>query len=160
MNQLHQILKKLTSNTLVLALGVTVIAAVIGFVGVKSLTGSKALVSGKSCSGLCVNITKDGMDPDTLTVKVGEYVQFNSADGQQHNIGLGAGKEAKSADQEHEAHESHEHKGDFVSGDFSADEAWRVQFKKAGTYKFHDHYNPNLNILVVVYQPGADTSIR
>ena len=58
-----------------------------------------------------------------------------------------------------EGGEEHVHEGKFSSGEFKADEAWRVQFNDAGTFFFHDHLNPKLNILVVVYTPGANYKI-
>lgn len=157
MKNLPPKLRAVVSNTMVQLAAVVVIAGLISFGLAAKLSSKKALVSAKSCQGLCVSITKDGMKPDSLSVKVGEYVQFNSADGQQHNFGLGAGED----DTDHQAHAAaHEHIGDFTSGDFNADEAWRVQFKTVGTYKFHDHYNPKLNILVVVYDPAGTKKIQ
>lgn len=95
----------------------------------------------------CVALKAEAADPDTLTIKVGDSVQFNSADGQSHSLSLGLGGEG------------HQHTGPFSSGEFQADEAWRVQFNQPGTYKFHDHKNPKINILVVTYQPGAEHKI-
>lgn len=92
------------------------------------------------CNAVCVYL-EDKAEPDTLTVKVGEYVQFNSNDGKKHSLSLGKGGEV------------HEHNGPFSSGEFKADEAWRVQFKEPGTYYFHDHFDPAINILLVVYDP-------
>ncbi|MES2971364.1 MAG: hypothetical protein V4702_03525 [Patescibacteria group bacterium] len=94
------------------------------------------------CDGICVALRAEKADPDTITVKAGEFVQFNSADGKTHRLSLGKGGE------------DHDHSGPFNSGDFKADEAWRVQFKEPGTFSFHDHYNPDINILVVVYNPA------
>lgn len=146
--------RRVAANRTVLLIVLALIAGVVGFTTVAKLTSKKTIVTAKNCQGICVKVSKEGMNPDTLTVKVGEYVQFNSADGQQHNLGLGEGEASKSTD--HQAHAAqHEHIGDFSSGDFNADEAWRVQFKEAGTYKFHDHYNPKLYILIVAYEPGG-----
>jgi plastocyanin len=103
-----------------------------------------ATASQYACEGTCVALMADKAEPDTLTVKAGEYVQFNSADGKAHSLSLGLGGK------------EHQHKGPFSSGAFQADEAWRVQFKEPGTYTFHDHLNPNINVLVVVYQEGTD----
>lgn len=101
-----------------------------------------------ACDGTCVALRADAAVPDTITVKTGEYVQFNSADGRPHSLSLGLGGK------------EHNHKGPFSSGEFQADEAWRVQFKEAGTYTFHDHLNPNINVLVVAYEEGADRTIK
>lgn len=101
-----------------------------------------------SCSDICVDLYQDKASPNTLAVAVGSYVQFNSKDGKAHELSLGGGGG------------EHEHKGDFQSGEFKADEGWRVQFKEEGTFTFHDHYNPNVNIVVVVYTPGKDYKVR
>lgn len=150
-------MKRILFDNLFVCIGlIGLMAIALGFAGSSKLLATKPVTSAKTCSGICVALTKDGMKPDTLTVKVGEYVQFNSADGEQHNLGIGGGE-----DGDHVAHEAeHEHVGDFSSGDFGADEAWRVQFKQVGTYKFHDHYHPKLNILVVVYSPNGTAKIQ
>lgn len=144
-------------NGKVQLVAVVVVAGLISFGAVVATANKKAVAGAKSCQAICVSLTKDGISPDTLAVKVGEYVQFNSADGQQHNIGLGGGEADKQTDAT--GHEHHEHVGDYTSGDFVANEAWRVQFKQPGTYKFHDHYNPNLNILIVVYDPAGSKKL-
>jgi plastocyanin len=139
----------LKSRYIAIVFIVAVFSAVIAFALSSSLTKAHSkILSTKNCDSICVNLTKDGMSPDTLTIKEGETVQFNSADGNTHNLGVGTGEGESGG---HEVH--HEHIGDFESGDFKMDEAWRVTFKQTGTYSFHDHYNPKLNILIVVYQP-------
>jgi len=122
-----------------LLIGLT--AGLVGFAGVRALTNKPAATQ---CQGICVALREDGMYPNELAVKRGELVQFNSADGQSHNISEGDGA--------HGDDHAHEHVGDYLSGEFGPDEAWRVQFNKAGTYKLHDHYNPKQSILVVVYE--------
>lgn len=87
-------------------------------------------------------------NPDIVTVKAGSYVQFNSADGGKHNIAL-----------EHAAVQHNDDK-EYHSGDFEKDEAWRVQFKKDGTYTFRDEFNPEVKIRVVVYTEGKDYKIQ
>ena len=91
-----------------------------------------------------VALTEKAMVPDALTVHVGEYVQFDTADTQSHQIGLGGGDEYG---------KGHEHVGigEFESGTFGPDEAYRLQFKKAGVYDFHDHMHPKLFITVIAY---------
>ena len=84
--------------------------------------------------------------PDTVTVVVGHSVQFNANDNMTHELAEGEG----SAD----GH-THDHEGRFESGEFKPGEAWRAQFKKPGNYFFHDHHNPDINVLVVVYKPKA-----
>lgn len=88
---------------------------------------------------LQVDITKQGLQPDTVILKVGQTLQINANDGQKHSFSHGEGGS------------EHSHSGAFSSGDFNDGEAWKVTFKKAGTYQFHDHYNPNINLLVVAY---------
>lgn len=143
--------KKVRLRYLLKTLFVALVAGVISFAFTASgQKKSNSSVVKNRCSSICVYLRSTGMDPDTLTVKVGETVQFNSSDWKVHNIGIGEGYGEKSAlHSEHSA--KHEHIGDFESGDFKADEAWRISFKQVGTYKFHDHYNPAQNILIVVY---------
>lgn len=129
---------------------IAITAILIGFFAIRFMGNNKSYADGSSCKGICVNLTPNGMNPDELAVKAGEFVQFNSTDGQTHNISLGKG--AGGHEDNHAAHEGeHEHTAAYASGDFDADEAWRVQFKTPGTYQLHDHYNPKQNILVIVY---------
>jgi len=91
-----------------------------------------------------VSLLHNKAEPNVVTVKIGEHVQFNSKDGKKHHISSGAGKAYE---------ESHNHEGEGIeSGVFGPDEGYRIQFKKAGTYEFHDHTNPNIYITVVAYQ--------
>lgn len=119
------------------------------------IAGSRSeVVSAAECSEgvACVYLQTDRAIPDVTTVEVGKYVQFNSADGKTHSLGIGAG----------DAHSngSHDHQGSFVSGDFGADEAWKVQFKKTGTYELHDHYRPDIRVTVIVYDPARQSAIK
>jgi plastocyanin len=94
----------------------------------------------------------DAADPNTLAIKVGEYIQFNSNDGKQHQIAQGKG---------HDFGEDHEHiEGGLESGTFAADEAFKVQFKQQGTYFFHDNLNPSITISVVVYDPEHPLELK
>lgn len=104
--------------------------------------------SASACDGFCVALTENGAQPAELSVPAGSFVQFNSADGKSHNISLGKGGE------------EHDHGGLFYSGEFGPDEAWRVQFEREGSFFFHDHQNPDINVLVVVYTPGKDYKIN
>ncbi len=120
-----------------------------------------------------VNLTPQGALPDSVNVKVGQTVEFRAADGKSHALSLGEGssKRGASARTVRLAHNgednnsdktdaqstenTHQHdEVDFSSGEFKANESWRVTIKEAGTYFFHDHLNPDLNILVVAYQPA------
>lgn len=97
---------------------------------------------------VCVALKTDAATPDTISVKLGDVVQFNSSDGKSHSLSTGLGGD------------EHEHTGPYSSGEFKADEGWRVKFKEAGTFKFHDHTNPKISILVVAYQEGGDHTIK
>lgn len=136
---------------------VAVIAALVAFGVVFAISKShvaKITSSNSVCPQkvTCVALNKDKAIPDVITIPVGDYAQFNSADGQLHNLGLGGG------DVHHDG--SHVHTGTYVSGDFKGDEAWKVQFNQAGTFDLHDHYRPELHMSVVVYQPGGDYKIK
>lgn len=116
-----------------------------------------------------VELLADRASPSLVAVKLDQYVQFNTKDGQVHNIGQGKGEgpdRAKDVEASTKGHNEstphaatdpkdglpHDHqKGSIESGDFKPDEGYRVKFSKAGTYEFHDHYNPKINITVVVY---------
>ncbi|HEY0011158.1 MAG TPA: hypothetical protein VGB97_04620 [Candidatus Paceibacterota bacterium] len=85
--------------------------------------------------------------PNELIIPIGDRVQFNSQDGLTHDISTGKGN-----DYDHE----HEHVTTGVSsGHFGPDEAYLVTLPGAGTYYFHDHYNPDAFITVLVYEPEA-----
>lgn len=129
---------------------VFIVALIVGFAVVYSFSSGsdKNTYSQSSCKDTCVALIEDKASPDTIALKVGDYVQFNSADGKSHNLSLGKGGE------------EHSHKGKFYSGEFKADEAWRVQFKEEGTFFFHDHLNPKITILVVVYTPDKEYKIN
>jgi plastocyanin len=104
--------------------------------------------SKNSCAGVCVNLLQNEASPNTLAVTNGSYVQFNSADGKTHSLSIGGGGD------------EHNHKGKFSSGEFKADEAWKVQFTEDGTYTFHDHFNPKINVVVVVYTAGKQYEVE
>lgn len=142
--------KILSKNTVLLPL-IGLLALGVGFVGT-SVLSEKSYPKGTGCTGICVALTPQGMEPNELAVKTGDYVQFNSADGKKHNISLGEGA-GGTEDPDHSPHAGkHEHRASLSSGDFAADEAWRIQFKEPGTFELHDHYNPDLNILIIVYE--------
>lgn len=129
---------------------VLLVGALLGFGMIYALTSRNdngRLVS-QQCNGSCVSLEGNRAKPDSIAVERGSYVQFNSADGKSHNLSLGSGGE------------EHSHKGKFHSGEFAADEAWRIQFNDEGSFYFHDHLNPNINILVVVYQPGKQYKVE
>lgn len=132
-------------------IAIAVIAALISFglvYAISSRNNGTARVNSSNCEGTCVALTKDGASPNALAVPVGSYVQFNSADGKAHNLSVGKG-----------GHD-HDHTGKFYSGEFQADEGWRVQFTDEGSFAFHDHLNPQINVVVVVYAPGKEYELE
>ena len=141
---------KLAKDQRSLAIVIFIVAVVTSFTLIYSVTSGKSdnKVSRSSCSDTCVALHEDRAVPDTIAVEVGDYVQFNSADGKSHNLSLGMGGE------------EHSHAGKFHSGEFQSDEAWKVQFNDEGSFYFHDHLNPRISILVVVYSPGKDYKIQ
>ncbi len=138
---------KAAKSQLTFIIIVAVVVCIISFAVAFSVSRSKNSSQAR-CEGTCVALRENKADPDTISVKVGTYVQFNSADGKTHNLSLGGGGK------------EHSHKGKFSSGDFKGDEAWRVQFKEEGSFLFHDHFNPKINVLVVVYTPGKEYKIE
>lgn len=148
--------KFINKSNIIIAL-ITVFAGVTGFGVVYTLTkinSAGLITSSIACEQhvICVALKVDHAEPDAITVPVGEYVQFNSADNKTHSLASGSG------DSLHDG--SHQHTGTHLSGDFKADEGWKVQFSAKGTYEFHDHYNPEIFVTVVVYQSGGDYKIK
>lgn len=125
---------------------IALIAGLISFMGVQAVASPKT--SKINCQGICVSLKDDRMIPDEMSVKVGSYVQFNADDGLEHDISVGNGAEHHDTNA---SKDRHDHEGGYSSGHFGKGEAWRVQFKKAGVYKLHDHHHPKQRILVVVY---------
>ena len=110
-----------------------------------------------------VDLLADGPEPSAVSVEKGKYVQFNTKDSKTHNIGQGSGEvtshaahgdDEQSTHGEHVKTETHEHtEGTKESGVFGRDQAYRLQFNEKGTFTFHDHLNPEISIVVVVYEP-------
>lgn len=144
-------------NRNLLVIGAAVIAGSLGFLAMNSYAKSKDKQSSVSSCEVteCVSLSAGKASPDTLAVPVGSFIQFNSADGKKYSLTLGEPHDAGQHGTSHAAGDSA-----FSSGEFGEGEAWRVQFKDRGTYVFTDKLNPNLNMLVVVYQPGGDYKIR
>jgi plastocyanin len=142
-------IKHLLRNFKLVTIGVLVFGFVASFATASLLAQPSTIQASTTCNGSCVAITRTGMVPNELAIKAGTFVQFNSADGSSHNIAHGEGGGDTHG---HASHgEGHEHIGGVLSGEFGADEAWRVQFNTPGTYQLHDHNYPEKNILVVVY---------
>lgn len=88
-----------------------------------------------------VRLLPNHAEPDTLSVAVGDIVEFASRDGQYHNIRHVTGEDIS----------VHEHAGAvYSSGVFGPDEAYRIEFKKPGQFNFHDHLNPTITIRITV----------
>lgn len=117
-------------------------ALAIGFAIAYAATPSKPAVASAHITHVAIRDNK--IVPDQVTIPVGQTVEFDTKDGLTHEIGLGEG--------DGDGHD-HEHKGEYSSGAFGANQAWRVTFKQAGTFTFHDHMHPDINVLVVAYNP-------
>ncbi|MBA2279507.1 hypothetical protein H0V99_03670 [Candidatus Saccharibacteria bacterium] len=158
MSRIKDSVKKASKNSFLVFGLVALMALGTGFAGVQALSNNQnKQVSNQNCNAnVCLALTETGIKPDNISVKLGEFVQFNSADGRVHNMSLGEGKHGQE-DDGHGAHAdvSHQHEGEYQSGDFEADEAWRVQFNQTGVFYMHDHYNPDLFVTVIVYEPGV-----
>lgn len=89
-----------------------------------------------------VALKKSNNQPIDLLIKAGEYVQFNSADGEQHQVVQG--------------HNSNTTHGENMldSGVFDGDEGYKIQFTKIGKYEFHDNNDHDYTITVIVYDPN------
>lgn len=101
-----------------------------------------------------VALTKDQTKPVDLLINVGDYVQFNSKDGSEHQIIEGKPTEDHGHDAYADAVHGHEHgesRSMLDSGVFAADEGYLVQFSNVGKYNFHDNYNHDYAITVIVY---------
>lgn len=96
-----------------------------------------------------VDILADRISPNELVVPVGDYVQFDTKDGQQHNMAQGDGHDL--------AHGHMMHDGDEPqSGIFGEGEAYKVTFTKTGLYVFHDQLHPDLNVAILVFDPAKE----
>lgn len=122
---------------------VVLLAGLLSFAGSYVLATRSNKATSEQNETLSVDIYKDAAVPETVTLNTGQSVQFNSADGETYSLSLGEGGD------------DHQHTGPFNSGDFGEGEAWLATFDTAGTYFFHDHYNPEINILVVVYNQDS-----
>lgn len=88
-----------------------------------------------------VQLRKENKDPIDLLIKKGESVQFNSKDGGQHQIVQGG-------------HGNTTHgTSSLDSGVFNNDEGYLLEFKETGKYDFHDNYDHDYTITVIVYDP-------
>lgn len=94
-----------------------------------------------------ISLYEDRADPNELIIKLGDKVQFNSTDGQNHNISRGKGNDYGHV---------HEHapgaSSTTESGSFGVGEGYLVSFTQIGTYYFHDHFDPDAFITILVYE--------
>jgi plastocyanin len=153
--------KRIQSKQLFLSgifLAVMVLSAVMtGFLSART-DNADAMQSSKQ-GAQKVNIYDETVSPNTISVKVGETVTINNKSSEAKELSLGSGEAGHEtiattemhADTAHQHDKPHDHSAGFSSGVFDVDEAWQVTFSKPGTYFLHDHSNPKLNILVVVY---------
>lgn len=142
--------KNITRDRAVLFAAILIIAGLFSFGTVHTVSARniRNQLSKTRCQSFCIGLYEDRASPDTIAVPLGNYVQFNSKDGKTHDLSFGEGGV------------EHVHSGKFYSGDFSANEGWRVQFNQEGTFYFHDHLNPKISILIIVYSPGKNYKIQ
>ena len=88
-----------------------------------------------------ISLLNNRAEPNELIIHLNDRVQFNSKDNKKHDIALGKGNDYGM---------KHEHIGG-DSGNFGPGEGYLVTFKKVGTYYFHDDFNPNIFITILVY---------
>lgn len=101
-----------------------------------------------------VSLTKDQTEPVDLLINVGDYVQFNSKDGSEHQIIQGKPTADHGHDEYADAVHGEAHgatDSPLDSGIFKADEGYLLQLKNVGKYEFHDNFNHDYAISVIVY---------
>lgn len=84
-----------------------------------------------------VSLLGDHASPDLLTIKIGESVQFVSADQVTHNLS-----------------ESFNSASPTTLGAFQPSEGYLIKLNQAGSYDFTDLLHPKINLKVVVYDPA------
>lgn len=129
-------------------------AAFVGIgAGLALFTNRSTVITAVQCpASVCAEVNASGINPDVITLEVGKKVQFSVVGDTMHNLALGKGEQTH-GDGHGRGDGSHDHNGSFSSGDFGAGEAWQATFSEPGTYHLHDHYDPSLQVTVVVYQP-------
>lgn len=134
-----------------------VVAAVLVLVGsfafayhiAGSTNASQATAAQSRCPvDACISLDSTSAEPQTITVKTGSYVQFNTADGKKHNLFLA-----------HSGVQHHDHSR-YESGDFGSGEAWKVQIREDGSYSFADKYHQSVKVSIVAYTPGKEYKIQ
>jgi plastocyanin len=143
-------LKKYLQKPTLLIVAIIVVMGLAGFGIAFGLSQKNNKTAASACpqGETCISLLGKTASPDVITIQPGTFVRFNSADGGKHSIAL-----------EHAAAQ-HNDDSEYHSGEFAKDEAWRVQFKKDGTYTFRDELNPDVKINVIVYTEGKDYKVQ
>lgn len=84
-----------------------------------------------------VNITATGFNPATITIAAGDSVVWMNTDSAPHNVNS-------------DPHPTHTDYPPLNLGTIQPGDSKSLAFPTAGTYKYHDHLNPNLHGTVVV----------
>lgn len=101
-----------------------------------------------------VDLTRYREEPIDLLINTGEYVQFNSKDGGEHQVIQGKPTVEHGHDELSDATNGEDHgtvKSPLDSGIIKANEGYLVQFNNIGKYEFHDNYNHHYAITIIVY---------
>ena len=101
-----------------------------------------------------VSLTGTQTEPIDLLVDVGDYVQFNSRDGREHQVIQGKPTADHGHDEYADAVHGEAHglaDSPLDSGIIKADEGYLVQFTTVGKFDFHDNYNHDYAITVISY---------
>ena len=106
-----------------------------------------------------VALKKDNKDPVDLLIKTGDYVQFNSKDGGEHQIIQGKpttehGNTSPANNEHIESDSRPEQSKALDSGIIKPDEGYLLQFNKTGKYEFHDNYSHEYTITIIAYDPN------
>ena len=149
-------------------------AVITGFLTARNESG-QAQSESNSSTVTSIDLFESSVSKDTIVLEVGQTMQVNNKSSYLRELSLGSGNaghapenseeaqedyleegesdthEDKSHKQEESKH-AHDHTDGFSSGLFGPDEAWKATFQEPGTYFLHDHTNPEVNILVVVYE--------
>ncbi len=114
-----------------------------------------------------VQLIKGTKAPVDLLLKTGDYVQFNSKDDGEHQIIQGRNTNTEHGDtspanNEHiEDGESRPEKAKVLdSGIIKGDEGYLLQFNSTGKFEFHDNYDHDYTITVIVYDPNGKTKLE
>lgn len=104
----------------------------------EALPGSEANNQGRTISKNEVSLTGKGFEPATITIKVGEAVTWT-------NNGGTAGNVSSDPHPIHTDYPMLNNVGNLINGERKS-----FTFSTAGTYKYHDHNNPDFKGTVIV----------